>query len=462
MKVLKFGGTSVGTPSSLNNVVKIARLLDEPAVIVVSALGGVTDLLITTARKAADGDSSYLDGITELRRRHSEMIEKSVPGPLVDEVAGFASEMLGQMSDICRGLSLVGELTERSLDMIVAFGERISSRIVAAAVPGARHVDSLDIIRTERWFDKNIADTALTAELIRNNIVIPEKKKPVVMGGFISRDRDTARITNLGRGGSDYTAALVAAALNASELQIWTDVDGFMTADPRVIKTAKVLDELSFVECMELCSFGAKVIYPPTIYPVFERGIPIRILNTFHISAPGTWITDHSSTQHQRRVHGLATLRNCALIQLRGETIANITDSNSRIFNTLAKSGIKVLLVNKKASVASVTFAVKGDEGDKALRELQHEFAPEMISGAVSAIDITKGVATVAVVGENIGDNFAVRSKIFNTLEDEGINILSAAYGTSPTTVSFVTTAEEAEKAMTALHHVMIEDNNAE
>lgn len=458
MKVLKFGGTSVGTPSSLRNVVKIANILDQSAVIVVSALGGVTDLLIATARKAADGDASYLDDIAELKRRHMAMIEASVPEKNRTPIAEFAQEMLGQMSDICRGLSLVGELTERSLDMIVAFGERISSRIVAGAIPGAIHVDSLEVIRTERWFGKNIADTKLTSSLLKEHLSDIQEKHPVVMGGFISRDRDSSRITNLGRGGSDYTAALVAAALNAEELQIWTDVDGFMTADPRIIKSAQVLRELSFVESMELCSFGAKVIYPPTIYPVFKKGIPIRILNTFHISAPGTWITDHSATQQQEKVHGLAALRDCCLINIKGESIANMADSNSRIFNTLAKQGINVLLVSRTAPVATVSFAVKGSDSELAMKELQREFAPELTSGTVHGIAMTEEVETVAAVGENIGNNFAVRSKIFNTLETGGIEVLAAAYGTSPTTVSFVVPKGKADKAMKFLHKNIIEE----
>lgn len=458
MKVLKFGGTSVGTPSSLRNVVDIVESLSEPAVVVVSALGGVTDQLIRTARQAADADDAYREGISELRRRHADMIEAVVCPSMRGETAVFAEEMLGQMSDICRGLSLVGELTERSLSMVVAFGERISSRIVAAAIRGAVHQDSLNLIRTERWFDRNIAATELTSRLLSGRLSGLETGSPIVMGGFIARDAASGQITNLGRGGSDYTAALVAAAISADVLEIWTDVDGFMTADPRIIPQAKVLEELSFVESMELCSFGAKVIYPPTIYPVFERSIPIRILNTFHPQAPGTWISDHSSTQTQQRVHGLSALRGCSLMQVSGQAIANIADSNARIFNTLAKKGVSVLLVSQKAPAASIIFVVKGDDRKSTIEELNREFAPELSSGQIKDIEVKDNVEVVAVVGENIGRNFQVRSRIFNTLDNGGIHVMAAAYGNSLTTVSFVTAPDEANNAMSLLHKELIEN----
>lgn len=458
MKVLKFGGTSVGTAAAMGNLRDIVEGLSEPAVVVVSALGGVTDKLIETANLAASGDESYRERIAGLRGRHAAMIEEMVLPQYRDQTHAFATEMLGQLGDICRGLSLVGELTERSLSMIVAFGERISSRIVAGAIRGARHLDSLALIKTERRFGRNIADAPLTSQLLREGIGELKAGEPVVMGGFISRDRDTRQITNLGRGGSDYTAALAAAAIGADVLEIWTDVDGFMTADPRVIPGAKVLGELSFVESMELCSFGAKVIYPPTIYPVFERGIPIKILNTFNPTAPGTLISDHSSTQKQQQVHGLSSMKGCVLVQVKGESIAGMSDSNSRIFNTLGKRGVSVLLVNRRSPAATVSFAVRGSDGQAAVDELHHEFAPELTDGSVSAIDTHEGVEVVAVVGENIGDSFAIRSRIFNTLEDNGIPLLASAFGTSLTTVSFVTPAGMANQAIALLHHELVEN----
>lgn len=458
MKVLKFGGTSVGTASAMKNLVSIVEQLSEPAVVVVSALGGVTDLLILTARKAASGDESYKEGVKQLCRRHTDMISEMVDACKRKEVQAFADEMLGQMNDICRGLSLVGELTERSLSMIVAFGERISSRIVEAAIKNARHADSLEMIKTERWFGRNIADKKLTSRLVCETLGEIITNEPVIMGGFISRDRDTNQITNLGRGGSDYTAALVAASLNADVLEIWTDVDGFMTADPRIIPQAQVLPELSFVESMELCSFGAKVIYPPTIYPVFERGIPIKILNTFHPAAPGTLISDHSATQKQQKVHGLSTLKECVLIHIKGESISNIAESNARIFNTLAKKGINVLLVSQTAPAATISFAVRGNDSKAAIEALNVEYGPELSNGEIRSIEQIPEVEVVAVVGENIGQNFAVRSRIFNAVAAADIEMLAAAYGNSLTTVSFVVASGKAQEAIAVLHKNLIEN----
>lgn len=460
MKVLKFGGTSVGTAKAMTNLVKIVEGLSEPAVVVVSALGGVTDKLIDTANRASVADESYRSNISELRQRHADMIEAMVEPSKQTECSSLPQKCSISSTIYAEVFRWLESLTERSLSMIVAFGERISSCIVANAIKGARHIDSLETTRTERRFGKNVADVGLTAELMKKAFGNIEAGKPIVMGGFISRDKDTNQITNLGRGGSDYTAALAAAATNADVLEIWTDVDGFMTADPRMIPEAKVLGELSFVESMELCSFGAKVIYPPTIYPVFKRGIPIRILNTFNPEADGTFISDHSSTQQQECVHGLSSLKDCVLIKVRGESIAGDTDSNARIFNTLGKRGISVLLVNKRSPAATVAFAVKGSDGKMALEELQKEYAPELASGAISSVEMQPDVEVVAVVGENIGNNFGIRSRIFNTLEENGVRLLASAFGTSLTTVSFVTTVGEANRAIALLHKELIETSD--
>ncbi|MDE5869900.1 MAG: aspartate kinase, partial [Muribaculaceae bacterium] len=294
MNVLKFGGTSVGTIESLTNVRNIVDSLEEPAVIVVSALGGLTDCLIATANSAAQGNRDFIEEMTKISKRHFDIIDALVKPEKKEEIKKEIQSLLQQLSDIYKGLSLIKSLPERTLDLVVSFGERMSSIIVAGILKEADHHDSLNFMRTERWFNKDIADRSLTEDLIKKEFPLPLKRH-CVMGGFISRDRDTNEITNLGRGGSDYSAALVAAALNATELHIWTDVDGFLTTDPRIVKNVRLIPAMTFVESMELCSFGAKVIYPPTIYPVFHKNIPIRILNTFNPSAPGTFITDNLS-----------------------------------------------------------------------------------------------------------------------------------------------------------------------
>ena len=258
MKVLKFGGTSVGTIGSLRNVKRIVESIGEPAIVVVSALGGLTDRLIATARMAAAGEGDIAAEIDAMEKRHSDIIESLVATDRRNAVMASVGKYIAEMRDVYKGISLIRDLPEKTLDVIVSFGERMSSVIVANILGDARHCDSLDFIKTEKWFNKNIADRTLTDDLIRKSFG-SKLEHTMVCGGFISRDRDTGEITNLGRGGSDYTAALIAAALDADLLEIWTDVDGFMTSDPRIIPEARVIPRMSFIESMELCSFGAKV-----------------------------------------------------------------------------------------------------------------------------------------------------------------------------------------------------------
>ena len=335
MKVLKFGGTSVGTAESLTYVKHIVESGEDRMVVVVSALGGLTDKLLATAALASSGDQRYKDNMLSIAERHRGIITAIIAPEFQDEVSSTVEPMLEELGKLYDGVALIGELPDQTLDRIVSFGERMSSVIVSRMIPGATHFNSLDIIKTEKWFNKNIADTVLTDRNIKETLSLC-KSKVAVIGGFISTDRDSGEITNLGRGGSDYTAALVAAALDADCLEIWTDVDGFMTADPRIIPQAQVIDRLSFVESMELCSFGAKVVYPPTIYPVFHKNIPIRILNTFRSTAPGTWITDKAANLGEAK--GVTSVRKISIIEIEGKSAENVPEINSRTFNSLAKS----------------------------------------------------------------------------------------------------------------------------
>ncbi|MDE6792235.1 MAG: aspartate kinase, partial [Muribaculaceae bacterium] len=293
MKVLKFGGTSVGTVESLANVKQIVEAIPESAIIVVSALGGITDRLINTARLAAADDAAYREEMEAIFSRHFNVISGIVAENRRAEVISRVAHLLNDLKRIFEGISLIRHLPSQTLDLVVSFGERMSSVIVAGMIEDSTLFNSLDFIKTEEWFGKNIADQQLTSSLIRDAFSGCFNK--AIVPGFISTDRNNGTITNLGRGGSDFTAALIAAALDAELLEIWTDVDGFMTADPRLIPNATVVDMMSFVESMELCTYGAKVIYPPTIYPVFHKNIPIKSLNTFHPSAPGTLITDSAN-----------------------------------------------------------------------------------------------------------------------------------------------------------------------
>ncbi len=457
MKVLKFGGTSVGTSKSLAHVKKIVEGLNGPAIVVVSALGGLTDRLISTANDAAAGNAAYKNNMDGIANRHYDIISETIDPCKQKEVIDIISPMLADLSDLYDGVALIRNLPEKTLDRIVSYGERISSVIVSRIIAGAKHFDSTTFIKTEKWFNKNIADSKLTDSLIRQAFG-SFGNGVAVCGGFIATDRDNGEITNLGRGGSDYTAALIAASLNADELEIWTDVDGFMTADPRIISNAKVIDHLSFVESMELCSFGAKVIYPPTIYPVFHKNIPIRILNTFNHEAPGTWITDNRDSAPSGCIpKGATTMRNISLFTIEGDAADNTPDVNSRTFNTLAKNGISVILVSQSVERSSFSFALSEHDADNALKALLNEFAPDMEEGRINRIARHDNKAILAIVGENIGDISSIGPRIFNSLQRQGIEVLASSHGASSSNHAYVVDADDTNHALQAVHEIFFE-----
>lgn len=457
MIVLKFGGTSVGTAESLKNVKKIVEGLESEAVVVVSALGGLTDCLIATAKKAASGDSTYSEDFQAIAKRHHDIIDDVVEPATAGSTHDAVDELLNDLRRLYDGVSLIADLPERTLAQIVSLGERMSSIIVADMIPSARHADSLRIIKTEKWFDKNIASTELTAKLIRENLA--EGPYPVIMGGFISADKDTGEITNLGRGGSDYTSALVAAALDAEVLQIWTDVDGFLTADPRVVKEAKVIDEMSFVESMDLCTFGAKVIYPPTIYPVFHKNIPIRILNTHRPQAPGTFISDHPCGS-SRIVAGISALKNEALITLRGHYASDSQSISGRAFNALAIKGLTPHLVAQTDSLNSFSFVIAMAEAGNAMRMLKEEFAPELVDRSLEVLEMRNGLASLAIVGDNLKSVPGIGKKLKAIIENNNIEVLAYTDKASETNISFVITEEEVNEALRVLHHSLFEEKS--
>lgn len=451
MKVLKFGGTSVGTTESLRHVLKVAQGLEEEAVIVVSALGGLTDRLIATAEKASSG-GEWRNDMQQIRERHFNIISDVVLKQNLIEVSRKVGELLDQLAKNYEGLELLGTLSEESLATIVSFGERMSAPIVAGMIPGAALHDSTRFIKTEKWFGRDIADTSLTNELIKKEF---EGFTGIhVTGGFISSDRDTGKITNLGRGGSDYTAALIAATLDASSLEIWTDVDGFMTSDPRKVSDARVIDEMSFVESMELCSFGAKVIYPPTIYPVFHKNIPIKILNTFNLSAPGTLIIDQAK-RGESPVRGLSVLHNISLMKIQGKMTRNVAVINSRTYNSMARHGLNMYLLSQPDSGDVFSFAIGGADTERALNALNDEFAPELISGELESIAPVKGLATIAAVGDELGKTPGIGSRIINTLERNGIKVIAGSEGSSKTTVTIVVEEADSDNALRIVHSTL-------
>lgn len=450
MKVLKFGGTSVGTVESLRNVKMIVEQCSEPVIVVVSALGGITDQLINTAHLASKGDVAYLDSFTQIVERHHAVIDGIVPFEYKNEVRAIVDPLLNELGNIYTGISLIKDLSERTLDIVVSYGERISSVIISYVIDGAQHLDSRNFIKTIRQYGKHVLDNDATQNLIHSTFD-PLEFNVIVVPGFISSNSEN-EITNLGRGGSDYTAAILAASLNASVLEIWTDVDGFMTADPRVINNTYVIEHLSFIEAMELCNFGAKVIYPPTIYPVFHKNIPIKIKNTFNPQAPGTCISEQKPSAEGKAIKGISSINDTCLVTVTGLGMVGVIGINSRIFNALAKNGVSVFLVSQAASENNTSFAVKNCDADLAVQVLNDEFATELVSGEITEINAERNLATVAIVGENMKHSTGIAGKLFNTLGRNGINVIACAQGASETNISFVIDYKNLRKALNVIH----------
>ena len=450
MKVMKFGGTSVGSVESILNVKKIVQEQQEPVIVVVSALGGITDRLIQTAKMAVAGDNGYHKCFWDLAQRHQEMIDAVIPaGQKHDDLMAVVKTLLEELHSIYQGVYLIRDLTPKTEAAILSYGERMSSRIVATLIEDAGWVDSMRLIKTVRKGGKNLLSADETYGMVRK--VFAQIPKITVMGGFISRDVTSGEITNLGRGGSDYTASIVAAALDARQLEIWTDVDGFMTADPRVISTAYVIDELSYVEAMELCNFGAKVIYPPTIYPVCIKNIPILVKNTFNPQAPGTVIKKEIA-QDERAIKGISSIKGTSLITVSGLSMVGVIGVNRRIFSCLAHNGISVFMVSQASSENSTSIGVQEADAQEACRVLNEEFAQEIEEGAMFPMQAESGLATVAVVGENMKHTPGIAGKLFGTLGRNGISVIACAQGASETNISFVISQDYLRKALNVIH----------
>ncbi|OUO53350.1 bifunctional aspartate kinase/homoserine dehydrogenase I [Parabacteroides sp. An277] len=453
MKVLKFGGTSVGTIDSILSVKKIVEAVEEPVVVVVSALGGITDKLLQTSALAAQGDVSYEKEFSGIVSRHLDVIEGVIPDAEVRRSVQIrAMNLLDELGNILRGVFLINDLSCKTSDAIVSYGERLSSLIVSHVIRDAQLFDSRKFIKTVKQFNKHVVDFEQTNRLIRETFnPLP---KVSLVPGFISTSRDNGEVTNLGRGGSDYTASILATALDASILEIWTDVDGFMTADPRVINSAYVIDRLSFTEAMELCNFGAKVIYPPTIYPVYHKNIPIRIRNTFNPSARGTYISraKEKATVGKGLIKGISSINDTCLITVQGLGMVGVIGVNYRIFKTLAKNGISVFMVSQASSENNTTFAVKNADADLAVKVLDEEFAAERAQGDMNDTVAEKDLATVAIVGEHMKRTPGIAGKLFGTLGRAGISVIACAQGASETNISFVIKLKYLRKALNSIH----------
>jgi len=452
MKVLKFGGTSVGSVASILSLQKIVEkeAKHQPIIVVVSALGGITDQLIATSQLALKGDERWRSEFDSIVARHHKMIDAIITDPHDREsLFNNVDSLFEQLQSIYYGVFLIHDLSHKTEDTIVSYGERLSSRIVATLIRGAKWFDSRKFIKTEEKQGKRSLDSELTNKLVLDTF--SDLPRISLVPGFIAQDRDSGDITNLGRGGSDYTASILAASLNAEVLEIWTDVDGFMTADPRVIKSAYTINELSYAEAMELCNFGAKVVYPPTIYPVCVKNIPIKVKNTFNPDGKGTIIKSHVEN-NQKPIKGLSSIKGTTVITVTGLSMVGVVGVNRRIFSSLANNGISVFLVSQAASENNTSIGVKDEDADNAVRVLNDEFRLEIEDGRMFPMHAESGLATVAIVGENMRRTPGISGKLFEVLGRSGISIIAIAQGASEMNISFVVKGSDLRKALNVLH----------
>ncbi len=450
MRVLKFGGTSVGSVASLKNVQSIVNNTQDELVVVVSAVGGVTDLLIATAKAAQAGDDSYIETFKHIVERHKTIINGLVDEEYHAELYLLLRPLFDDLTNIYKGIRLIGDLSDKTMDTVVSYGERLSSTIISYILEDVTLIDSRELIKTRPQMGKHVVDFEQTNALIKERF--EEHTRVSLLPGFIASDMKSGVVTTLGRGGSDYTAAILAAALDADILEIWTDVDGFMSADPRIISNTYVIDNLSFIEAMELCNCGAKVIYPPTIYPVYYKNIPIVVKNTFNIEAPGTLISRDKSHAEGKPIKGISSINDTSLITVAGLGMVDVIGVNFRIFQALAKGGISVFMVSQASSENNTSIGVRNADAEAAAALLNSEFAHEISLGEMEPMSIESELATVAIVGDNMKHTPGIAGQLFNTLGRNGINVIACAQGASETNISFVIKLDQLRKALNVIH----------
>lgn len=455
MKVLKFGGSSVGSPDSIRKVFQIIKSFkdkEEDIAVVVSAMQGVTNQLIELGNLAAVSDESYLSLLKEIEERHFTTIKEIVAVKSQSKIFAKIKILLNELEDLLHGVFLLKELSPRSLDLVLSFGERLSAFLISEffTLQGieSEYLDSRKLVKT----DKNFGAARVNFPVTDANIVkhFAEHKSLQVITGFIgSTEKDET--TTLGRGGSDYTASIFGAALGATDIEIWTDVDGVMTADPRKVKRAFSLHSLSYIEAMELSHFGAKVIYPPTLQPAFNKNIPLLIKNTFNTDFAGTYISQKTSNK-DLIIKGISSIQNVALINIQGSGMIGVPGVASRVFGALAKEEINVILITQASSEYSICFALDPLYSSRAKEAIEEEFANEIRAAKIDKIHIESNLSVVAIIGENMRNTTGISGKLFSSLGKNGINVVAIAQGSSELNLSVVIHQPDLSKALNALH----------
>ncbi len=455
MKVLKFGGSSVGTPERILSIVSILKSYYERGdkfTVVFSAFGGVTDSLIEMAHLASEGDPGYQDVFEAFSKRHFDAIEKLLSGPLKEEVKDELYKNHEVLKNLLAGVFLVREASKRTMDYVLSFGERNSSYIISYVLQQngipAKYLNARQIIKTNKNFGNAKVDLKLTYDKIKE--YYSQNSGIHIVTGFIASAKGGIT-TTLGRGGSDYTASLLSAGLEADVLEIWTDVDGVLTADPRKVKKAFTISEMSYSEALEMSHFGAKVIYPPTLHPVMVNKIPLYIKNTFNPEFIGTRISNKTQ-KHEKAVKGISSISKISLLTIQGSGLFGVPGIAGLVFSSLAQSGINVILITQGSSEYSISFAIDPVNAKLAKEVLEETFKNEIKNNLVDPIKVENNLSTVAIIGEQMRYMPGIAGRLFNALGKNGINVVAIAQGSSELNISVVVSQKDEVKALNALH----------
>lgn len=449
MKVLKFGGYAIDSAENILRVKDIIASQSESIAVVVSAFHGITDKLLELSRLAASHDKNFFRLYNEIEIKHLDIVRSLFSEPQQTEVLTQINGYLKDLISIINGIYLLNDLTPKIQDKVLSFGEILSSCIISRIIPNAELIDVRGIIKTDSRFGQAQVNFPLSDRLIR--AYFKNYKKTGIIPGFIGSSEHN-ETTTLGRGGSDYTAAILSAALGVTRLEIWTNVDGFMTADPKKVKKALAIEQLSYAEAMELSHFGAEVIYTPTIHPVYQKNIEVVIKNTFNPAGKGTLISKEARRAEGSLIKGISSIDQVSLITLQGAGMVGVKGISSRLFGTLARTDVNIILITQASSEYSITFALSPDDSDRALRALEAEFETEIRLRNVLKILIEKDLSVIAIVGEQMKNTPGISANLFASLGRNGISVIATAQGSSELNISVVIKEESLHKALNVIH----------
>ncbi|MEN8230939.1 MAG: aspartate kinase, partial [Bacteroidota bacterium] len=449
MKVLKFGGTSVGSTENIRIVKKILEDQEQACAVVVSAFGGVTDQIIHTATLAGEHNIAFREDLKIIQERHFNAVNELLEGEHREFTLKEIDSMLHEFQDVLQGVYQLQDLSDKTLDFLLSFGERLSATIIARFVEDAQYIDSRKLIHTDSNFGNAMVQFEISNQQIQGQL--NNLQKVALLPGFIATD-DHGRTTTLGRGGSDYTAAIIAAAIKADVLEIWTDVNGFMTADPRIVHKAYPVDCMSYEEAMELSHFGAKVIYTPTLTPAYKGNIPIRVKNTFNPDAPGTLIAKEAVCKQSEMIKGISSIDEISLVTVRGVGMVGKTGTSSRVFSSLARHNVNVILITQASSEMTISFAVTPADTARSVNALHEEFEIEIDHRKEIEIEVINDLSIIAIVGEGMRHTPGISAILFKSLGRNGISVIATAQGSSELNISVVIQHSSLRKALNVIH----------